>query len=94
VNCKPEFKDAVAEIYLKEQIDTYIPYIDEEIFVAALLYEQGKFRKDLSLQVRSSSIADLCNDKYKTFLWLSELNILTPECFTIDSRPSNNGIIF
>lgn len=89
-NCKPEFRDAVTEIYLKENFNTYIPFIDEEILVAALLYEEGLFKEDLNIQVRRSAIADLCNDKYKTYLWLSEMGISTPQCLDNDFRPARD----
>ena len=82
----PKFRDMVVEIILNEDIDTYIPFIDEEIFIAALLFEQKQLKENLNLQIKRSSVADLCNDKYKTFLWLSEHNILTPECYKIDSN--------
>ena len=85
----PEFKNSVVDIISNENISTYIPFIDDEILVAASLYEQKQFTEDLNLQVKSSSIADLCNDKYKTFLWLSDLNILTPECYKIGSDIKN-----
>jgi len=88
-NCKPEFKDKVTEICSKENIDTYIPFIDEEIFAAAVLYEEKRLREDIGLQVRNSGIADLCNDKYKTYLWLSEEGILTPECYKSDNLPAS-----
>jgi len=90
--CKPEFRKSVAEIYKMEKINTYIPFIDEEIYVAALLYEAGKFDENLVLQVKSSAIADICNDKYKTYLWLSDAGISTPRCFINESgkvRESN-----
>jgi carbamoylphosphate synthase large subunit len=76
----PEFQPSLIKIIEEEDIDTYIPLIDEEIYIAALLQEEGKLKKETALQVISSEVADLCNDKYKTFLWLSENNILTPEC--------------
>lgn len=88
-NNNPEFKEKVTEICKEENIDTYIPFIDEEIFVAAVLYEEMRLKEDIILQVRSSAIADLCNDKYKTYLWLSEEGILTPECHESDHNISS-----
>ena len=67
----PDFRSVVVDIISTENIDTYIPFIDDEIFVAALLFEQQRFKENLNLQIKSSAIADICNDKYKTFLWLS-----------------------
>lgn len=89
--CKPEFKDAIIQIIKKENIDTYIPFIDEEIFVLALLCKQNALNRDLYLQVKEPDIADLCNDKLRTFEWLSEMNILTPQSFKIDRAFVNDG---
>jgi len=87
----PEFKKSLEKIVSDENVDTYIPLIDDEIYIAALLYEEGKFRKEINLQVKNSEIAELCNDKYKTFLWLSEINILTPLCFKVDASIRYEG---
>jgi carbamoylphosphate synthase large subunit len=86
----PEFKKSLVKILLEENVDTYIPFIDAEIFIAASLYEEKKFKEKLNLQVKNSKIANLCNDKYETFLWLSELNILTPLCFKEVAQIHNN----
>lgn len=87
---QPKFMEVVTKISLDENIDTYIPFIDDEIYRIALLYEKGMLNEKVNIQVRSSKIADLCNDKYKTFLWLSEMNIMTPECYTIDTPITNS----
>jgi len=86
---QPDFIDCILKIITDENIDTYIPFIDDEIYRVALLYEKGLINQKIKIQVRSSEIADLCNDKYKTFMWLSELNIITPNCYTIDTPITN-----
>lgn len=90
-NSKPAFKNILTEICWKENIGTYIPFIDEEIYAAAVLYEEKHLNRDIGLQVRSSEIADLCNDKYKTYLWLSEEGILTPESYLSSNIPDSTG---
>lgn len=85
------FKNEVTKICMDESIDTYIPLMDDEIFVAASLYEQGYLDSSIYLQVKCSEIADICNDKYKTFLLLNERNILTPECFMVGALLNSNG---
>jgi carbamoylphosphate synthase large subunit len=85
----PEFKNVIILILSDEDIDTYIPFIDDEISIAASLYEEGTMKDKLVLQVRSIEIAEICNDKFKTFLWLKENNILTPECFSVDKLTNN-----
>lgn len=90
----PEFVRVIERIISEEDVDTYVPLIDDEIYKAALLYETGMIKQKLNLQVKSSAIADLCNDKYKTFIWLSEQSILTPICYKNDLQISNcDGLI-
>ena len=89
--CKPEFRDAITQIIKEENVDTYIPFIDEEIFVLALLCEENILNRNLCLQVKDHKIADLCNDKLKTYEWLSEMNILTPESFRLNQALVNDG---
>jgi carbamoylphosphate synthase large subunit len=87
--CNPEFENSVIEICSREEIDTYIPFIDSEILKAAMLYEQGLLNENLGIQVKSTQIADMCNDKYKTFLRLTEMNIPTPDCYISEAGLSN-----
>jgi len=87
----PEFKDTISQIIHEENVDTYIPFIDEEIFVLAFLCKQNLVNRNLCLQVKDPAIADLCNDKLKTYEWLSEMNILTPQSFKIDPAFINDG---
>lgn len=89
--CKPEFKDVITQIINEENVDTYIPFIDEEIFVLAFICKQNLLNRNLCLQVKDPEIADLCNDKLRTFEWLTEKNILTPQSFKIDRDFVNNG---
>jgi carbamoylphosphate synthase large subunit len=89
-----DFKEYLLDILINEDVDTYIPLMDDEIFVAAKLYEEGRFNEKLSLQVKNSKIANLCNDKYETFNWLTEHNILTPLCFKeIEPKQINEKLI-
>lgn len=84
-----EFRRNVKKILIEEAVDTYAPFLNDEIFVAALLYEEELFNKNLTLQVKNSKVANMCDDKYETFLWLSELNVLTPLCFNKNSHLHN-----
>lgn len=88
---RPDFKYAITQIINEENVDTYIPFIDEEIFVLAFLCKQNVLSRNLYLQVKDPDIADLCNDKLKTYEWLSEMNILTPQSFKIDKAYVNDG---
>jgi UDP-2-acetamido-3-amino-2,3-dideoxy-glucuronate N-acetyltransferase len=73
------------EIILNEEnVDTYIPFIDHEISLAAKLYANKYEGKSLNLQVKDYEIAEICDDKYKTYQFLSDINILTPVCYLIN----------
>jgi carbamoylphosphate synthase large subunit len=85
-SANPDFKKIIPKILSDECIDTYIPFIDEEISIAASMYEEGVINAEIELLVKSSEIAETCNDKFKTYLWLTENNIMTPECFSIKSE--------
>jgi carbamoylphosphate synthase large subunit len=94
LNHEAAFKDTIEKIILDENVDTYIPFIDHEIYLGALLYEEKFKDNNLTLQVRNSNMADICNDKYKTFLFLTENNILTPHCYQFDeSIPGSGSLI-
>jgi carbamoylphosphate synthase large subunit len=86
LNQKIEFKIVLDEIILKEDVDTYVPIIDNEIYIGALLYKEKLINQNTKLQVKDPEIADICLDKYKTFLFLSEYNILTPYCYLTDEQ--------
>jgi|GEM_PF-305798 len=81
LNSEDGFKNKLETILIEEEVDTYIPFIDHEVYLGALLFEQQFKNKKLSLQVKKTEIADICDDKYKTFHFLSDNNILTPHCY-------------
>lgn len=94
LNFITEFKNKLEMIISEEQIDTYIPFIDHEIYLGALLFEEKYKNKDLNLQVKNSEIAEICDDKYKTFIFLKEINILTPICYLSHEKIiSNDNLI-
>ena len=76
-----KYKQMLEKIIFEEKVDTYIPFIDHEIALAAELYEKNQKNNNLCLQVKRTDIAEICDDKYKTFLFLSDCNILTPACY-------------
>lgn len=90
LNVDIEFKNILEKILIDEKVDTYIPFIDHEISLAAILFERKFKNKNLNLQVKDSKIAEICDDKYKTFLFLSECNILTPRCYRTDESINKN----
>lgn len=80
------FDDEIVHILNKYNIDTYIPFIDQEVYSAALLYEKGKIGKDVSLQLKQSSFVEICMDKYKAYQWLSANNLPTPNTSIVKDK--------
>lgn len=78
------FNDQIINIINKYQIDTFIPFVDVEVYKLAELYQSGKISNKISLQVKDSETAQICNDKYKTFKWLIANNLPTPETYLIE----------
>lgn len=83
---KIEFGDVISGIINDQKIDTYIPFIDNEIYKAALLFENEKINKNIFLQVKDSSVAKLCMDKFETFNWLKLNGFPTPETLLVDEN--------
>ena len=90
LNDDVKFKSSLEKILIDENVDTYIPFIDNEIYLGALIYEEGFKNKKLFLQVKDSNNADICNDKYRMFLFLKENSILTPTCYQFDQIDTIN----
>jgi acetyltransferase-like isoleucine patch superfamily enzyme/carbamoylphosphate synthase large subunit len=84
-----EFENKLETVLVNEDVDTYVPFIDHEIYVGASLFEKKLRNKVFNLQIKNSEIAEICDDKYKTFLFLTENNILTPKCFLTHELISN-----
>lgn len=94
LNLDVNYKNIIIDILYKKEVNTYLPFIDEEIYIASLIYKEKFKTSNLKLQVKSPEIADICNDKYKTFLFLLENNILTPHCYlSNDSIQEKEAII-
>jgi len=81
-----EFDDAIIQIINKYNIITYIPYIDLEVYRAAVLFESGKINNKVCLQVKNSSYAEICWDKFSTYNWLKTNGYPTPETFDIKDK--------
>jgi UDP-2-acetamido-3-amino-2,3-dideoxy-glucuronate N-acetyltransferase len=86
LNTDAEFKNKLEKILNEEDIDTYIPFIDHEISLAAKLFESKLKNSEFCLQVKKSEIAEICDDKYETFRFLSDCDISTPRCYLIDEQ--------
>lgn len=89
LNIDNSFKKKLHSILISEKVNTYIPFIDHEVYIGAALYEESFKDAQLKIQVKDSFTADLCDDKYKTYFFLSEANIKTPPCYLTDEPISN-----
>jgi len=88
------FNDIILQIINEYKVDTYIPFIDHEVYKAALLYESGKIKYDFSLQLKDSTVALICMDKYNTYNWLKSNGYPTPDTYIIENRKQlKNGFI-
>lgn len=81
-----DFGDVISKIVNNHNIDTYVPFIDEEICKVALLYENEVIKKDIFLQVKDSSVALTCTDKFKTFNWLKNNDFPTPDTYIVENK--------
>ncbi len=81
-----KYKKSLEKILLEENADTYVPFIDHEIYIGAMIFEEAFNSGNLAIQVKKPHIADLCDDKYQTYIFLQENNVPTPETKLIDSK--------
>ena len=80
------FEDELVKIINDHDIDTYIPFIDQEVLVAASLYNKGKINDKICLQVKDPKLAEICADKHKTYDWLKSKGLHTPKTFLVDGN--------
>jgi carbamoylphosphate synthase large subunit len=90
---EPEFTNFITGLISSENIDIYLPFIDYEILIAGNLYENKRFPSSLFIQIKSPLIAEICVDKYISYLWLKKNNIHTPITYLLDETISQNEII-
>lgn len=58
------------------KIDLFIPISEKEI---GLLSTLEIFQENKNVLINSKSLVDVCLDKFKTYLWLKEINVPVPE---------------
>ena len=78
------FEDVISNIIIEQNVDTYVPFIDDEVYKAALLYEHDRLNLNFNIQVKDSSVALLCMDKYRTYNWLRSNGYPTPDTLLIE----------
>jgi carbamoylphosphate synthase large subunit len=77
------FEDIITKILVEQKIDTYIPFIDNEIYKVAVLFEKKLISNNIFLQLKDPSVAFLCMDKYQSYNWLKTNGYPTPDTFLI-----------
>ena len=80
------YSNEIKSIIKKHNVDTYVPFIDQEILEAAKLYESGEIEDSISLQMKESHIAEVCNDKYLSYEWLLPNGFPSPRTIRIDDK--------
>lgn len=79
----PSYSSFVRTIIHEKKVDIVIPFMDVDVLNFARLFESGE---KVDMQVRSSEYADICLDKYKTFLFCKQHDIPTPNTFLLDDK--------
>jgi carbamoylphosphate synthase large subunit len=79
------YKNKLYEIINKYQIDTIIPFIDNEIILIADLINEKQIANRINVQVKDENIARLCNDKLQTYKWLINNNLPAPKTSPIEA---------
>ncbi len=74
----PNYIKFMVETIHNYQIDTYIPFIDTEVTMAAIAFENGKLPANISIQLKSEKIARICEDKLLAFNFLRSISVATP----------------
>lgn len=88
------YEDFIINTIKKNNIDTYIPFIDKEISIAATLYENLKIPREISLQVKNSEAGEICENKLSSYQFLQKLNICSPKTASAETPfPANEYIL-
>lgn len=86
----------VPEILLRlarHRVDTYVPILDDEILVAATLVEQ-KLLDGVHVIAPSVRAAEICFDKGKAAIWLTEQGLPTPQTELLRTMPwRSEGVV-
>lgn len=87
------FEKQIQDIIIENNIDTYLPFIDAEISMAAKQFENGLLPGIKSLQVKKYSVAEICENKLLSFEFLQKCGIRTPLTIPISANESDELFI-
>jgi carbamoylphosphate synthase large subunit len=74
----PAFESRLLALVTEHRVDTYMPFIDEEIATAAALRDGGRFPSGLKALAPSARTSELCLDKHLMAEHLRACGIATP----------------
>lgn len=80
------FNCELKKIINKYNVDTYVPFMDQEVFLAAKMFENGEIDNKISLQMKESYLMDICTDKYFAHEWLLLNGLPSPRTVLIDEK--------
>lgn len=85
----PQFLPALLKLCRAQGVNLVIPTIDPSIPIFAKAREE--FRQEgIDLVVSAPAVAEIANNKLKTFAWLDQAGIPTPRTFTLDEARSES----
>jgi carbamoylphosphate synthase large subunit len=79
----PEFLPTIKDIVKRQDISTYVPFIDYEVFLMAELCEHSNMNCNLKLQVRDITVANTCLNKLEAYKYFVFENIPTPRTSSV-----------
>lgn len=85
-----KFRKFIRNTIEEFQIDTYIPFIDKEISIAAAMYAAKKIGPGLRLQVKNPKVAEICENKLFAHYFLLENGLPSPQTADLQ-RPFKAG---
>jgi carbamoylphosphate synthase large subunit len=87
----PSFELAIVNILLHENINTYIPILNDEIILGAKLSQDDRFRH---IDIWSSDTHAACTDKKFADGWLRSIGVRTPKMISAEQAISDNHTWF
>jgi carbamoylphosphate synthase large subunit len=77
-SASPGFVDTLLGILQRYSVDTYLPLLPEEIWLAARLHEEGRIPSTVNVMVPSLAASDACADKLTLSQLLSKEGLPVP----------------
>ena len=86
-----DYLNVILDICIKERVDVLIPLYEKEFLI--LDSYRDKFKKvGTILLISNRSILDICNDKWKTYCFFKERDIITPKTYLAEEIKYNPSL--